>query len=160
MHLSMEMLKSQAGVDILHVPYKGAAPAVADLLGGHVYSMMADLPLLQPHVQAGRMRALAVTTIRRSTQLPNVPTIAESGAPKYEAVFWLGTFTAVGVPQPTMGKLNADLVKALQAPDVSQRLRESGMEVEPSTPEALGVFLKTEVPKWAKAVKDSGARPE
>ncbi len=157
LHLSMEMFRSQAGITIVHVPYKGAAPALSDLFGGHVLAMMADLPLLQPHIKAGKVRPLGLTTAKRSAQLPNVPTIAEAGVPGYEAMFWLATFAAAGVPKPIVAKVNADLVKALNAPDVQRRLTEDGFDIVASTPEQLGSFVKGEMVKWAKAVKDSGA---
>ena len=104
LHLSMEILKSMAGITIAHVPYKGTAPAVADLLGGHVLAMIADLPVLRPHIDVGKLRALVVTTGKRSSQLPNVPTIAEAGVPGYEATFWYGAFAPAAIPQPILLK--------------------------------------------------------
>ena len=160
LHLSMEIFRSMTGTDIVHVPYKGAAPALADLLGGHVLVMFGDLPLLQPHIRTGKMRALGVTTTRRSAQLPNVPTIAEAGVPDFEAMFWFATFAPAAVPKTILAKLNADLVKALNAPDVQRRLVEGGVDPTASTPEHLAAFVKSETIKWAKAVKDSGATAE
>ena len=160
LHLAMEMFRSQAGITIVHVPYKGAAPAVADLLGGHVFAMFADLPLLQPHIKAGKLRALGVTTAKRSSQLPNAPTIAEAGVPGYEAMFWLATLAPAATPRPILAKLHADLVKALGAPDIQRRLTEQGLDVVGSTSDELGTFIKSETIKWAKAVKDSGATVE
>lgn len=157
LHLTMEMFRSQAGITIVHVPYKGAAPAVADLLGGHVLAMFADLPLLQPHINSGKLRALGVTTATRSSQLPNVPTIEEAGVPGFKAMFWYGTFAPMATPRPLLLKINAALVKALSSPDIQGRLSQQGVDVIASTPDELGTFIKTETIRWAKAVKDSGA---
>ena len=157
LHLSMEMFRSMTGTNIVHVPYKGGAPALADLLGGHVLAMFGDLPLLQPHIKTGKMRALGVTTTKRSAQLPNVPTIAESGVPGFEAMLWFATFAPAAVPKPILAKLNADLVKVLNAPDMQRRLAENGVDAAASTPEQLAAFVKSETIKWAKVVKDSGA---
>lgn len=157
LHLSMEMFRSQAGVIIVHVPYKGAAPALVDLLGGQVLAMFAGLPLLRPHINAGKLRALGVASPKRSSQLPNVPTITEAGVPGYEVMFWFAGLAPAVTPRPILVRVHTDLVKALGAPDVRRRLEEQGIDIIGSTRDELGAFIRAETIKWAKAVKDSGA---
>ncbi len=157
-HLTAEMFKTSTGVNIVHVPYKGAAPAMTDLLAGHVMLTFATAPSGVPHVQAKRLRALGVSSATRIPALPEVPTIAEAGVPGYEAIGWNGLTGPAGLPQAVIDKLNAETVKILKAPDVSKRLNELGLEPRTSTPAEFSSFLKAEVVKWAKVVKDSGAR--
>jgi tripartite-type tricarboxylate transporter receptor subunit TctC len=157
LHLTMEMFRTRVGIDIVHVPYKGAAPAVNDLLGGHVLAMIGDVPLLYPPIHATKMRALAVTTTKRSQKLPDVPTVAESGFADFEATFWYATFTPAGVPRPIISRISADLTAALNAPEVKQRLSEAGVDIRASTPEQLAAFVRADSIKWAKVVKESGA---
>lgn len=157
-HLTAEMFKMSTGVNIVHVPYKGAAPAITDLLAGHVMLTFATAPSGVPHVQAGRLRALGVSSAKRIPALPNVPTIAEAGVPGYEAIGWNGLTGPAGMPQAVTDKLNAEVVKIMQNPDVSKRLSELGLEPRTSTPAEFSAFLKAEVVKWAKVVKDSGAK--
>ena len=157
-HLTAEMFKTSTGVNIVHVPYKGAAPAMTDLLAGHVMLTFATAPSGVPHVQAKRLRALGVSSATRIPALPNVPTIAEAGVPGYEAIGWNGLTGPAGLPQAVTDRLNADTVKVMNNPDVSKRLSELGLEPRTSTPGEFAGFLKAEVVKWAKVVKDSGAR--
>lgn len=157
-HLTAEMFKTRTGVNIVHVPYKGAAPAMTDLLAGHVVLTFATAPSAVPHVQAGRLRALGVSSAKRIPALPKVPTIAEAGVPGYEAIGWNGLVGPSGMPQAVVDKLNAAVVKIMQMPEVSKRLSGLGLEPRTSTPAEFSVFLKAEVVKWAKVVKDSGAR--
>ena len=157
-HLTAEMFKTSTGVNIVHVPYKGAAPAMTDLLAGHVMLTFATAPSGVPHVQAKRLRALGVSSATRIPALPNVPTIAEAGVPGYEAIGWNGLTGPAGLPQAVTDRLNADAVKVMKNPDVSKRLSELGLEPRTSTPGEFAGFLKAEVVKWAKVVKDSGAR--
>ena len=157
LHLTMEMFRARVGIDIVHVPYKGGAPAVNDLFGGHVSAMVGDVPLLYPHIQAAKVRALAVTTTKRSPKLPDVPTVAESGFADFEATLWYATFAPVAVPQPIIARINAALTTALNAPEVRQRLSDNGVDVSTSTPEQLAAFVRAESVKWAKVVKESGA---
>lgn len=157
LHLSMELLKTMTGINVVHVPYKGGAPAVADLLGGQVQAMFGALPLQLPHIKAGKMRALGVTSAKRSPQLPDVPTLAESGVPGFEVTLWQGVCAPAAVPKPILSKLNADTVKALNMPDLRQRLAEQGVEAAPSTPADFAAFIRSETIKWAKVVKESGA---
>jgi tripartite-type tricarboxylate transporter receptor subunit TctC len=157
LHLTMQTFRSMTGTELVHVAYKGAAPALTDLLSGQVASMVADLPLLQPHIATGRIRALAVTTSTRSPQSPSVPTVAESGVPAFEAVFWYAVFAPAAVPSEIATKLSADIVRALNSADLQRRLADNGVNVVGSTPKELATFLGGEVTKWAKAVKESGA---
>lgn len=157
-HLTAEMFKMRTGVNIVHVPYKGAPPAMNDLLAGHVALTFATAPSGVPHVQSGRLRALGVSSATRIPALPNVPTIAEAGVPGYEAIGWNGLVGPSGMPQAVVGRLNAEIVKIMRVPEVSKRLGDLGLELRTSTPAEFAAFLKAEVVKWAKVVKDSGAR--
>ena len=156
-HLAMEMLKSMTGTDMVHVPYKGMVQAIPDLLAGQVHVMFDNLPNELPNIKAGKVRALAVTTARRNTQLPQIPTFAEAGVPDFEVMGSSAMFTRAGVPKPIIARLNAELVKALNSPDVKARLQELGVEPAPSTPERVAAYQKSEIVKWAKVVKDTGA---
>jgi tripartite-type tricarboxylate transporter receptor subunit TctC len=157
-HLAGELLKSMARVDIVHVPYKGSAPALNDLIAGQV-SLMFDLVLTAaPHVKSGAVRGLAVTGAQRSSALPELPTVAESGVPGYEVSAWFGIFAPAGLAQPVVQRLNAEFVKGLQQPDLRQRLASQGAEPLTSTPDEFGNYLRSEIAKWAKVVKDSGMK--
>ena len=157
-HLAGELLKSMAGIDIVHIPYKGSAPALNDLVAGQV-SLMFDLVLTAaPHVKSGAVRGLAVTGAKRSSALPDLPTVAESGVPGYEVSAWFGIFAPAEVPQPVVQRLNAEFVKALQQPDLRQRLASQGAEPLTSTPDEFTAYLRSEIAKWAKVVKDSGMK--
>ena len=157
-HLAGELLKSMAGIDIVHIPYKGSAPALNDLVAGQV-SLMFDLVLTAaPHVKSGAVRGLAVTGAKRSSALPDLPTVAESGVPGYEVSAWFGIFAPAEVPQPVVQRLNAEFVKALQQPDLRQRLASQGAEPLTSTPDEFSAYLRSEIAKWAKVVKDSGMK--
>ena len=160
LHLSMEMLKSMTGIDVVHVPYKGGVLALGDLLSGQIQAMFEILPTDLPYIKAGRVRALAVTTAKRSAQLPDVPTMAEAGVPGFEVTVWYAMFAPAGVPIPIIAKLNADVVKVLNMPDVKERFAQQGADASPSTPEQLVAFQKSEITKWAKVVKESGATAE
>jgi tripartite-type tricarboxylate transporter receptor subunit TctC len=156
-HLSGEMFKSMAQVDMVHVPYRGSAPAIADLLGGQTAIMFDNMPSALPHVKAGKLVPLAVTTAQRSAELPDVPTVAEMGVPGYEATSWFGMFAPAGTPAPVVQKLNAAIVKALNDPAVKQRIAEQGATPNPETPEQFAAFIAQETAKWAEVVKASGA---
>lgn len=155
-HLSGELFKSMAGIDMVHIPYKGSAPAVTDLLGGQI-QVMFDSSVI-PYVNAGKLRALGVTSARRSSALPDVPTIAEAGLPGYEATAWFGILAPAGTPREIITKLNTEIVRALNDPEMQERLRSQGAEVAGNTPEEFAAFIKAETQKWAKVVKESGAR--
>ena len=159
-HLSGELFKLMAGIDMLHVPYKGSAPAVADLIGGHVAMMFDNLPSSMPHVRSGKLRALAVTSLQRASSIPDVPTIAESGVSGYEATSWFGMLAPAGTPPAIVAKLNAEIVQILGLPEVQKAMREQGAEPHPEKPEAFAAFIRAETTKWEKVVKASGATVE
>ncbi len=156
-HLSGELFKSLAKVDMQHVPYKGSAPAVTDLLGNQIGIMFDNMPSAIQHVHSGKLVPLAVTTAKRSPELPNVPAIAEAGVPGYEATSWFGMFAPAGTPAPVLAKLNAAIVKVLAQPDVKKKINEQGAEVYSETPEQFAAFIQAESVKWGKVVKESGA---
>ncbi len=159
-HLSMELLRSMTGINLVHVPYKGAGPALADLLGGQVQAMCTSLAGLINFVKSGRVRALGVTTAKRNPQLPDVPTIVESGVPGYDVTIWYAVFAPVATPKAIVDKLNAEMVKALNSSEMKERMALQGMDPAPSTPAELTAFVKAESAKWAKVAKDSGATAE
>jgi tripartite-type tricarboxylate transporter receptor subunit TctC len=158
-HLAGELLRSMTGIEIVHIPYKGSAPALNDLVSGQV-SMMFDLVLTAaPHVKSGAVRGLAVTSAQRSSVLPDLPTVAES-IPGYEVSAWFGIFAPAGVPQPVVQRLNAEFVKALQQPDLRQRLASQGAEPLTSTPDEFAAYLRAEIDKWARVVKAAGMKAD
>ena len=157
-HLAGELFKTMAGVDLLHVPYRGSAPAMSDLLGGQVQLMFADAPSALPHIKSGRLRALGVGNPTRSALAPEIPTIAESGLRGYESYSWAGVVIAAATPRDIVVKLNADIVKALNDPTVKQRLLDAGAEANPGTPEQFAKFLRAEIVKYTKVVKDANVK--
>lgn len=157
-HLAGELFKTMAGVDIVHIPYRGAAPAVIDLLGGQVSLAFVSLPAALPHVKAGKLTALGISASKRSAVAPDVPTIAESGLPGYEAENWYGVLAPAGTPREIVNKLNSEIVKVLRMPEVKERLHSQGFDTLSSTPEEFAAYIKSEIVKWAKVVKDSGAK--
>jgi tripartite-type tricarboxylate transporter receptor subunit TctC len=159
-HLTGELLNDLAGIKMTHVAYKGSGQAVTDLLGGHIQLMFSGFSSTLPHIKSGKLRALAQTGEKRSPALPDVPTIAESGFPKFEATAWYGVHAPAKTPKPIVNRLNAELVKALKLPDVSERLSSLGFEIAATTPEHYGNYIRSEIKKWAKVVKASGAKPE
>jgi tripartite-type tricarboxylate transporter receptor subunit TctC len=160
-HLALEIMKATAKVDIVHVPYKGAAPAVTDALGGQVQGMIADIPVLQPHVLSGRLRALALTAPKRSPALPEVPTSTEAGMPGLQATNWYGLFVPSAVARETLARLHALLVQALERPDTRAKLAAIGAEVSPSaSPEQFQGFVRDEFARWGRIAKESGAKIE
>lgn len=156
-HVSGELFKSMTGTDLLHIPYKGSAPAMTDLLGGQTSVMFDNMPSAIQHVRSGKLRPIAVTTAKRSPELPDVPTIAEAGVPGYEATSWFGMFAPAGTPKPVLDKLHAALIKVLNQADVKKKIAEQGGDVVAETPEQFAAFIKAESVKWGKAVKESGA---
>jgi tripartite-type tricarboxylate transporter receptor subunit TctC len=157
-HLGTEILQHQAGVKMTHIPYKGAQPAFTGLLGGEIAIYMSSIPPAQPMISAGRVRAIGVTSAKRMTSLPNVPTISEAGVPGYEVTNWYGVMMPPGVPRDILTKVNADIVRILKQPDVQQRFAGEGGDVSPNTPDEFGKFIRNEIAKWGKAVKASGAK--
>lgn len=156
-HLAGEMFKQMTGTDMVHVPYKGSAPAVTDLLGNQIGIMFDNMPSAIQHVRSGKLVPIAVTTAKRSPELPNVPTIAEAGVPGYEATSWFGMFAPAGTPAPVLAKLNSALVKVLNQADVKKKINEQGAETYSETPEQFAAFIQAESVKWGKVVKESGA---
>ena len=159
-HLAAELFKTMAGVDMVHVPYKGAQPALTDVMAGRAQLMFATSASVLPYVKAGRLRALAVTTSRRSGVVPELPTVSEAGVPGFEAITWHGVVVPRGTPEPLVERLNADIGKALAARDLRERLESLGAELAAGTPQDFADYIAREIPKWAKVVKDSGARAE
>jgi len=159
-HLGGEMFTALAQVEMLHVPYKGSGPAVTDLIGGQVNYMFDSITSAKPHIQSGKLRALGVTTAKRSSALPSVPTIAEAGLPGYEVSPWFAVFAPAGTPKPVVAKLNAALVQAMKQPEVKARLDAIGAEPIGSAPEELGVHLNHELARWGKLITDRGIKPD
>ncbi len=159
-HLAYELFKSMAGVNIIGVPYKGSGPSIIDLIGGQVQSMITGIVVLMPHVKAGKLRALGVTSPARAAVMPELPTLAESGVPNFDVRVWFGVFLPAGTPRPIVMQLNERIRKIVEAPDVRQRLIEQGADPVSDTPEEFGAYVKTELARWTKVVKDTGARIE
>ena len=157
-HLSGEMLNQLAGIEMVHVAYKGSSQAVFDVLGGHVPMMLSGFSSTLPHIKAGRLRALAVTGAHRSPVQPEVPTIAESGFPGFEANTWYAVLAPAGTPKARIDKLHEAIVRAISAAPVKERLTSLGFELVGTTPQALAAYIKTEITKWKPAVKASGAK--
>jgi len=156
-HLSGELFNALAKVDMVHVPYKGSAPAVTDLISGQIDIMFDNMPSAIQHVRSGRLKPLAVTTAKRSPELPDVPTIAEAGVPGYEATSWFGMFAPAGTPAAVIARLNAALAKVLADAEVKKKMAEQGAEPISEKPEQFAEFMRKESAKWGKVVKDSGA---
>ncbi|MFC5510265.1 Bug family tripartite tricarboxylate transporter substrate binding protein [Massilia jejuensis] len=156
-HLSAEMFNQMTGVDMQHIPYKGSAPALTDLLAGQTAIMFDNMPSVISHVKAGKLRPIAVTTPQRSPALPDVPTIAESGVPGYSATSWFGLLAPAGTPAPVVAKLNASILKALADPEVKKKMAEQGAEPHGEKPEQFAEFIRSETAKWGQTVKASGA---
>ncbi|HTP96145.1 MAG TPA: tripartite tricarboxylate transporter substrate binding protein [Burkholderiales bacterium] len=159
-HLAGELFNAMARVSIMHVPYKGNAPALADLVGGHVDLVYNGLTSALPLIQAGKIRALAVTGLQRSSVLPDVPTLNESGLKGFEAIAWNGLAAPAKTPPEIIARLNAGVVRALAAPEVKERLRAEGSDPVGSKPEEFARFLRAEIAKWAKVIKLSGAKAQ
>jgi tripartite-type tricarboxylate transporter receptor subunit TctC len=155
-HLAGELFNGMAGVKMVHIPYKGGAPAMIDLIAGQIQLVFSSAPTAVPQVKAGKIRGLAVTTAKRSIILPELPTIAESGVPGFEADNWYGVVTTMKTPRPIIERLHDEIVRALHTPDVKQALLTQGLEVRTSTPEEFGAYMKSEFEKWAKVIKSAG----
>ncbi len=157
-HLAGELLRLEGKVDIVHVPYRGAAPAVNDILGGQVQMVFLDLPVLLPHVQAGKVKPIVVGSKERVPTLPDVPTTTEAGLPKIEAENWYGMVAPAGTPDAVIGKLNKAAVDALRSPEVKDKLSAQGAILVGDTPEEFAAYIKSEIKKWGDVVKSAGVK--
>jgi tripartite-type tricarboxylate transporter receptor subunit TctC len=155
-HLAAEMFKSMAGIELVHVPFKGNAEAMNSLMGGHVKIYFALVPAVLQHIKTGALRAIAVTTEERLPYLPEVPTIAELGFPGYEISSWQGVFAPAGTPKDVVGKINGELVRMLNVPEIRRRISQEGADPVGSTPDAFATRVKNEITKWTKVIKTSG----
>jgi tripartite-type tricarboxylate transporter receptor subunit TctC len=160
LHLTMEMLKMQTGIDMLHVPYKGSSSTVPDMIGGRIDVMFGSAPALLPHVRAGRIRALGISSAQRSAAAPDVPTIAESGVPRFESVSFTSLAAPAATPRSIVSLLNAAIAKGAQSPDVSSALANQGTEPALMTPEQTRAFIRDEIVKWKKVVTAAGVQAE
>ena len=159
-HLAGELFRFMTGVNIVHVPYKGAGPAITDLLGGQVDLMFSNITAVLPHVQSGKLRALAVTGPKRSAAVSQLPTVAEAGVPGYEVTSWFALLVPVRTAPDIVTKLNRDVVRVLQSAEVKERLAAQGAEPVGGTPEELMAFIRAEVARWCKVIKAAGIKPE
>lgn len=159
-HIVGEMLKTEAGIDMAHVPFQGGAPAMASLLANQIQLYIGTVPTLSSMVKAGRIRAFAVSTSKRSAALPDVPTMAESGLPGFDASSWFCIVGPAGIPKPIVARLNSEIVGVLHSPDARERLTAAGVNVETTTPEGLRAYVQSEIQKMGKAVRNSGAKVE
>ena len=154
-HLSMELFKSMTGIQMVHIPYKGSAGVLADLIGGQIITTMDNMPPYIPQVKAGKIRALAVSPTRRSSAVPEIPTVAEAGVPGYDSGAWFGLVAPANTPKDIVNKLSRETARILKLPDVSARLLELGAEPVGNTPEQFSAHIKAEITKWAKVIKDA-----
>jgi tripartite-type tricarboxylate transporter receptor subunit TctC len=159
-HLAAELLSSMAKIQMVHVPYKGGAPAMTALLGNQTQVLFASPSTAIPQVKTGRVKGLAVTTLKRSLMLPDLPTIAESGFPGYETDNWYGVVVPAKTPRSIVNRLNAELTRALLAPDIKEALLKQGLEVAPGTPEAFGKYMRSEYEKWGKLIREAGIQAQ
>ena len=157
-HLSAELFKLMAGVNLIHVPYKGSAPALTDIVAGQVSVMFDNMPSCLPFIKSGRLRPLAVTSARRSAALPALPTVAEAGLPGFEVTVWFAVLAPAATPREIVNRLNAEIVSALKTPDMRERLAQQGAEPMGNTPEEFAAVIKRDLAKWAKVVRDAGIK--
>jgi tripartite-type tricarboxylate transporter receptor subunit TctC len=160
LHMGAELFKYLAKVDMLHVPYKGGGPALADLIGGHVQLVFPNIASGLPHVKSGKLKGIAVGSTKRSRAAPQVPTVAESGLPGFELYEWNALFAPAGTPPEIIARLNAELAKVLRVPDIQERLFQMGAEPAPGTPEELDDYVRREIVKWEKVVREMGIKVE
>ncbi len=156
-HLTMELLKSEAKLFMVHIPYRGFPPAVTDMLAGNIHAMFAIIPAVLPHVKAGKMKALAVTGLKRSALAPEVPSVAELGVPQLESLAWIGLLAPAGTPAPVVSRLSAEAVRAMRTPDVQESLGRQGFDVVASSPAEFAAWIRAESEKWSRVIRASGA---
>jgi tripartite-type tricarboxylate transporter receptor subunit TctC len=159
-HLSMELFKAMAGVDLTHIPYKGSAPAVTDLIGGQVQALFDNTPNVLPQIKAGKLRALAVTSAKRFALVPDLPTMAEAGVPGYEVSVWFGTVAPAGTPREVVQRINTEINRILTLPEVRERFAGAGIEIVGGSPDTFGALLRKDVAMWAKVVKDANIKAD
>jgi tripartite-type tricarboxylate transporter receptor subunit TctC len=159
-HLGAEMLKFMAGIDIVHIAYKGGGPATTDLIAGQTQLQFSSIPTVLQHIKAGRLKILAIGSAKRSPALPEVPTIAESGVPGYEYTTWYGIFAPKGTPAPILNKLSDVITKAVSSPEIAQRFIPQGAEPSPSTPQELTTYMREEYARWGKVIKAANIRAD
>jgi tripartite-type tricarboxylate transporter receptor subunit TctC len=159
-HMTGELFSSVAGIKLAHVPYRGEAPAINDLIGGQIPLMFANLSAVVGNIRAGQLRALAVTSAQRAPAAPEIPTVAEAGLPGFEAATWFALVAPAGTPSDVLARLNAEVKRAIALPDVKQRYADLGMTAEDSTPAGLDAYIKSEIAKWTKVIRDANIRPQ
>jgi tripartite-type tricarboxylate transporter receptor subunit TctC len=159
-HLGLELLKLTAGIDVVHVPYKGGAPAVADLIAGQVQMLLVSIPSVLPHVRAGKLRAIAVSSAKRSASAPDIPTVAESGYPDFEYSNWNALFAPAKTSPQVIRKMNAEIVRILSDPEMSRRLTALGADPAPGSPEALARYMRTDHERWKKVIRSAGIKAQ
>lgn len=159
-HLAAELLKSMAGIDLVHIPYKGGAPAMIDMLAGRIDMYFSNTAVAMPHVKTGRIKMLAVTSLKRAPALPNIPTFAESGVPGYDVTSWFGLFAPAKTPQDVIAKLHAEVARIVALPETVKHLDNSGLAAASSTPAEFGAFIRREIDKWTQVVKASGIKAD
>jgi tripartite-type tricarboxylate transporter receptor subunit TctC len=159
-HLGLELLKLTAGIDVAHVPYKGGAPAVADLIAGQVQALFVSIPSVLPHVRAGKLRAIAVSSAKRSASAPDIPTVAESGYPDFEYSNWNALFAPAKTSPQMIRKMNAEIVRIISAPEMSRRLTVLGADPAPGSPEALARYMRTDHERWKKVIRSAGIKAQ
>ncbi|HZN26431.1 MAG TPA: tripartite tricarboxylate transporter substrate binding protein [Burkholderiales bacterium] len=159
-HMAMEVLKSQAKIDLVHIPHKGMAPALTDLMAGNVQVLIVSLPSVTAQMKSGRLRALGVTSAKRTTFMPELPTVAESGVPGYETTLWWGIFAPAKTPKPIVDRLNGEIHKVMASAEMKKTFSDFGAEPSPTTPEAFTAMVRKEIAKWSRVVKEANIKPE
>lgn len=159
-HLSLELFRTMAGIDLVHVPYKGSGPGIVGLISGEVAVFFPSLPTATPHIKSGRVRPLGVTTATRAETLPEVPSIAEAGLPGYEATQWFGVLAPAGTPRGIIDRLHKEITAALKSPEVRKQLGTEGAQIVASTPDQFAAYIRSETEKWARVVKAAGMTPQ
>ncbi len=159
-HLATELFQREANVKLTHIPYKGAAQGINDVIGGQVQLYVSSVPTLISHIKGGKLRALAITSAKRGDDLPQVPTVAESGYKGFEAVTWFGLLGPAKMPANMVAQINTEMNKALNSPDLRKKLEDQGLDVTPSTADAFGKLIRADIAKWGRVVKESGAKAE
>ncbi|MFN0299421.1 MAG: Bug family tripartite tricarboxylate transporter substrate binding protein [Burkholderiales bacterium] len=157
-HIGAELLKTLTGVEMTHVPYKGGGPAMIDLVAGQIAMMIEPMPTALPQMRAGKVKGLAVTTPQRSSAVPDLPTVSEAGVPGYDLTIWLGFFAPAGTPREIIAKLNAEIARVLRTPEMRDRLAQQGVDAIIDTPEEFSAYVREEIARWGKVVRDSGAK--